>query len=49
MDQNIPPLRASLRANYLRDESEALRDLLPQARLSPEAGERVQELSLIHI
>ena len=42
MDQNIPSLRASLRAHYLRDENEALRDLLPQARLSPEAGARVQ-------
>jgi RHH-type proline utilization regulon transcriptional repressor/proline dehydrogenase/delta 1-pyrroline-5-carboxylate dehydrogenase len=42
MDQHIPPLRANLRANYLRDESEALRDLLPQARLSPEADARVQ-------
>jgi RHH-type proline utilization regulon transcriptional repressor/proline dehydrogenase/delta 1-pyrroline-5-carboxylate dehydrogenase len=42
MDQNIPPLRASLRANYLRDETGALRDLLPQARLCPEADARVQ-------
>ena len=42
MDQNIPPLRARLRENYLRDEAEALGELLAQARLAPEAAERVQ-------
>jgi RHH-type proline utilization regulon transcriptional repressor/proline dehydrogenase/delta 1-pyrroline-5-carboxylate dehydrogenase len=42
MDQTVPPLRARLRANYLRDEAEALRDLLPQARLAPDAAGRVQ-------
>ena len=43
MDQPVPPLRARLRANYLRDESEALADLMAAARLEPEAARRVQE------
>jgi RHH-type transcriptional regulator, proline utilization regulon repressor / proline dehydrogenase / delta 1-pyrroline-5-carboxylate dehydrogenase len=42
MDQPTPPLRARLRENYLRDEGEALRDLLAQARLEPQAAARVQ-------
>jgi RHH-type transcriptional regulator, proline utilization regulon repressor / proline dehydrogenase / delta 1-pyrroline-5-carboxylate dehydrogenase len=42
MDQAVPPLRARLRANYLRDEAEALQELLPRARLAPEAAQRVQ-------
>src|ERR1700682_658333 len=42
MDQPVPPLRARLRANYLRDEAEALGELLPHARLAPDAAERVQ-------
>jgi RHH-type proline utilization regulon transcriptional repressor/proline dehydrogenase/delta 1-pyrroline-5-carboxylate dehydrogenase len=41
MDQPVPSLRARLRANYLRDEAQALDDLLPQARLAPDAAERV--------
>src|SRR5471032_1600454 len=43
MDQPVPPLRARLRANYLRDESEALADLMAAARLEPGAARRVQE------
>ncbi|HEX7558715.1 MAG TPA: bifunctional proline dehydrogenase/L-glutamate gamma-semialdehyde dehydrogenase PutA, partial [Usitatibacter sp.] len=42
MDQHIPPLRVRLRENYLRDEAEALGELLAQARLAPEVAERVQ-------
>ena len=40
MDQHVPPLAASLRAAYLRDESEALAELAAQARLADERGER---------
>jgi RHH-type proline utilization regulon transcriptional repressor/proline dehydrogenase/delta 1-pyrroline-5-carboxylate dehydrogenase len=43
MDQLVPPLRARLRANYLRDESEAVAELLAVARLEPGAARRVQE------
>ena len=43
MDQPVPPLRARLRANYLRDESEAVAELLTVARLEPGAARRVQE------
>ncbi len=42
MDQHVPPLRARLRESYLRDETEALRELQPEARLAPEAAARVQ-------
>jgi RHH-type transcriptional regulator, proline utilization regulon repressor / proline dehydrogenase / delta 1-pyrroline-5-carboxylate dehydrogenase len=42
VDQPTPPLRARLRENYLRDEAEALRDLLVEARLAPGPAERVQ-------
>jgi len=42
MDQPIPALREALRANYLRDENEALRDLLARARLPDDAAARVQ-------
>ena len=41
MDQTVPPLRAQIRAHYLRDEAEAVRELLAAARLSPEAAARV--------
>src|SRR5258708_3630382 len=41
MDQAVSPLQAKLRANYLRDEDEALRALLPLARLEAEASTRV--------
>ena len=41
MDQTVPPLRARIRAHYLRDEAEAVRELLAAARLSPEAAARV--------
>jgi len=43
MDQPVPPLRARLRANYLRDEPGALAELLGVARLDPAASQRVQE------
>jgi RHH-type transcriptional regulator, proline utilization regulon repressor / proline dehydrogenase / delta 1-pyrroline-5-carboxylate dehydrogenase len=43
MDQPVPPLRARLRANYLRDETEALSELMATARLDPEADRRVHE------
>src|SRR5579862_114262 len=43
MDQPVPPLRARLRANYLRDESGAVAELLAVARLEPDAARRVQE------
>jgi len=42
MDQPIPALREALRANYLRDENEALRELLARARLPDDAAARVQ-------
>jgi len=42
MDQPIPALRERLRSLYLRDENESLRELLPIARLAPEASARVQ-------
>ncbi len=41
MDQAVSPLQAKLRANYLRDEDEALRELLALARLDPAASARV--------
>ncbi len=43
MDHPVPPLRARLRANYLRDESGAVAELLSVARLEPAAARRVQE------
>ncbi|HXF79365.1 MAG TPA: bifunctional proline dehydrogenase/L-glutamate gamma-semialdehyde dehydrogenase PutA [Usitatibacter sp.] len=42
MDQPVASLRAHLRAAYLRDESEALRDLIAEARLEAGAAARVQ-------
>src|SRR3954468_9645433 len=42
MDQPIPALRERLRALYLRDENESLRELLPIARLPADAADRVQ-------
>ncbi|MGZ5048926.1 MAG: bifunctional proline dehydrogenase/L-glutamate gamma-semialdehyde dehydrogenase PutA [Usitatibacter sp.] len=42
MDQTVAPLRAKLRENYLRDEADALRELLPAARLGSEPAARVQ-------
>src|SRR5690348_11734158 len=42
MDQPIPALRERLRALYLRDENESLRELLPVARLPDETAARVQ-------
>ena len=42
MDQPVPPLRAKLRAAYLRDEAQALDELISQARLAPDAAARVQ-------
>jgi len=42
MDQPVASLRARLRAAYLRDESEALRELIAEARLEPAAAARVQ-------
>src|SRR4051794_23750454 len=41
MDLPIPALREALRAQYLRDENEALRELLPHARLAPDVAARV--------
>ncbi|HUL97069.1 MAG TPA: bifunctional proline dehydrogenase/L-glutamate gamma-semialdehyde dehydrogenase PutA [Usitatibacter sp.] len=43
MDQPVAPLRALLRAHYLRDESEALRELIARSRLAPDAARRVQD------
>ncbi|MBC8023518.1 MAG: bifunctional proline dehydrogenase/L-glutamate gamma-semialdehyde dehydrogenase, partial [Burkholderiales bacterium] len=43
MDLPLTPPRERLRANYLRDESEALPALIDEARLAPEAAERVQQ------
>jgi RHH-type proline utilization regulon transcriptional repressor/proline dehydrogenase/delta 1-pyrroline-5-carboxylate dehydrogenase len=42
VDQPVTPPRERLRAAYLRDESEALAALIAEARLSPEASQRVQ-------
>src|SRR6185503_8235263 len=42
MDQPVATLRARLRAAYLRDESEALRELLAEARLDPARAARLQ-------
>ena len=42
MDQTLPPLGADFHAHYLRDESEALAELLPEARLAAEEDARVQ-------
>jgi RHH-type proline utilization regulon transcriptional repressor/proline dehydrogenase/delta 1-pyrroline-5-carboxylate dehydrogenase len=41
MDQPVPPLVARLRGAYLRDEAQALADLLPAATLPPEGAARV--------
>src|SRR5690349_19197998 len=43
MDQVVPPERARIRANYLRDESEALAELLGEARLDPARARRVMD------
>src|SRR5258708_30841079 len=43
MDQPVTPPRERLRANYLRDEAEALAGLVDEARLAPESARRVQE------
>ena len=43
MDQVVPPERARIRANYLRDESDALAQLLGEARLDPASARRVME------
>jgi RHH-type proline utilization regulon transcriptional repressor/proline dehydrogenase/delta 1-pyrroline-5-carboxylate dehydrogenase len=42
MDQPVAPSRDLLRAHYLRDEGEALAELMPRARLAPDAAARVQ-------
>ena len=42
MDQPASPGRESLRAHYLRDEAQALAQLLPLARLAPSAESAVQ-------
>jgi RHH-type proline utilization regulon transcriptional repressor/proline dehydrogenase/delta 1-pyrroline-5-carboxylate dehydrogenase len=42
MDQPVSTPRARMRAHYLRDESEALAALIGEARLAPEAAQRVQ-------
>ncbi|HEY4999980.1 MAG TPA: proline dehydrogenase family protein, partial [Usitatibacter sp.] len=42
MDQHVPPLRARLRENYLRDEAEALGEVVAQASLAPLAAARIQ-------
>ena len=41
MDISVPPLRARIRAHYLRDESEAIDELLAGARLAPDVDARV--------
>ncbi|QJR12340.1 Bifunctional protein PutA [Usitatibacter rugosus] len=43
MDISESPLRAQIRAHYLRDEPEALGELLATARLEPAADARVTE------
>ncbi len=43
MDHPVTPLRAQLRASYLRDEAESVAELLAQARLAPEAQTRVHD------
>ena len=43
MDQTVPPLRARIRAQYLRDEAEAVGELLAAARLAPDAAARVHD------
>jgi RHH-type proline utilization regulon transcriptional repressor/proline dehydrogenase/delta 1-pyrroline-5-carboxylate dehydrogenase len=42
VDQIVPPLRARIRAHYLRDEAEAVGELTAAARLAAEAAARVQ-------
>jgi RHH-type proline utilization regulon transcriptional repressor/proline dehydrogenase/delta 1-pyrroline-5-carboxylate dehydrogenase len=42
MDRPIPPAFAAFQPYYLRDEEEALRGLLAEARLPADAAERVQ-------
>jgi hypothetical protein len=42
MDRSIPPVFPAYQAHYLRDEAEALRELIAEARLSPDASARVQ-------
>jgi RHH-type proline utilization regulon transcriptional repressor/proline dehydrogenase/delta 1-pyrroline-5-carboxylate dehydrogenase len=41
MDQSIPPLLAGIQAHYLRDEAEALGEAIAEARIPPQAAERV--------
>jgi RHH-type proline utilization regulon transcriptional repressor/proline dehydrogenase/delta 1-pyrroline-5-carboxylate dehydrogenase len=41
MDISVPPLRERIRAHYLRDEAEALGELLEAARLDPASEARV--------
>ncbi len=43
MDQPVAPPRAPLADHYLRDEAQALAELMPQARLAPDAAARVHE------
>ncbi|HSW84072.1 MAG TPA: hypothetical protein VLH12_11385, partial [Usitatibacter sp.] len=43
MDHPVTPPRERLRAAYLRDESEALDDLIGEARLPAESARRVQD------
>src|SRR5665213_945269 len=42
MDLPASSLRATLRSHYLRDEAQALAELLPAARLAPDATARVE-------
>jgi RHH-type transcriptional regulator, proline utilization regulon repressor / proline dehydrogenase / delta 1-pyrroline-5-carboxylate dehydrogenase len=41
VDQTVPPLRARIRAHYLRDEAAAVREATAAAQLAPEAAARV--------
>jgi len=42
MDQPLSTPRARMRASYLRDETEALAALIDEARLAPDAAQRVE-------
>ena len=42
MDQPFSTPRARMRASYLRDETEALAALIDEARLAPDAAQRVE-------
>jgi len=46
LPQAVPPLRQRITAAYLRDETEALEELLAQARVAPDEQARIQAVAV---